>query len=290
MAHDAGAPNDEFRKSRRLWSLWDMLNTHGFKIAKAVIMLSEAKWMWIALDQKALLGDPQTTSVPLSREGIEAATQVAIALIREACSLSKLDGAEPEIKRLEDLIWPPLQGMPKVGGASIATAITRFLSRLQDEFSARYYFCLDQNNARFYEKHDLFGEAVARKFKDAADDIKQAGNCLALEQPTACVFHLMRAMEVAVRQLSKRLKIKVTPQTTWRVMTNNMDPKIRAMPDVTQHQKNRKNEWEAARANLHAVGSVWRNNTMHPATSYTQTQALDVFNAVRVFMSNLAIL
>ena len=47
---------------------------------------------------------------------------------------------------------------------------------------------------------------------------------------------------------------------------------------------------EAARANLHHVGSVWRNNTMHPAGSYTQSQALDVFNAVRVFMSGLAAL
>jgi hypothetical protein len=99
---------------------------------------------------------------------------------------------------------------------------------------------------------------------------------------------LMRAMEIAVRQLSKRMKVTITPQTTWRQMTGNMDHKIKAMPERTDPQKRKKNDWEAARANLHHVGSVWRNNTMHPATSYTRSQAHDVLTAVRVFMAGLA--
>jgi len=59
------------------------------------------------------------------------------------------------------------------------------------------------------------------------------------------------------------------------------------MPDATERQNRKKNDWEAARANLHHVGSVWRNKTMHPNTSYTQSQARDVFNATRVFMGGL---
>jgi hypothetical protein len=121
-----------------------------------------------------------------------------------------------------------------------------------------------------------FGEAVAKKFKGAGADIHNAGNCLALAQPTACVFHLMRAMELVVRQLSKRLKVTITPQATWRQMTGQMDDKIKKMPENTDKLKHKRNEWEAARANLHLVGSVWRNNTMHPAVSYTQSQARDV--------------
>jgi hypothetical protein len=70
-------------------------------------------------------------------------------------------------------------------------------------------------------------------------------------------------------------------------MTGQMDDKIKKMPETTDVQKRKKNNWEAARANLHHVGSVWRNNTMHPATSYTPSQAHDVINAVRVFMCGL---
>jgi hypothetical protein len=62
------------------------------------------------------------------------------------------------------------------------------------------------------------------------------------------------------------------------------------MAETTVAQKRKKNDWEASRANLHHVGSVWRNNTMHPAASYTQAQASDVLDAVRVFMTALAAL
>jgi hypothetical protein len=71
-------------------------------------------------------------------------------------------------------------------------------------------------------------------------------------------------------------------------MTSQMDAKINKMPDKTAIQKRKKNELEAARTNLHHVGSVWRNNTMHPATFYTASQARDVMHAVRIFMGDLA--
>jgi hypothetical protein len=77
----------------------------------------------------------------------------------------------------------------------------------------------------------------------------------------------MRAMEAAVRHLVKRLKVTIKPQTTWRQMTAQMDDKIKKQPEATDKQKNKKNEWEAARANLHHVGSVWRNKTTHPAAT-----------------------
>jgi hypothetical protein len=175
---------------------------------------------------------------------------------------------------------------------SIAQAIMQLLARLQDELDQQFFFHLNQQDVRYFGKDDLFGHAIARKFKSAAADIKEAGNCLALQRPTACVFHLMRAMEVAVRQLARRphMSITITPKTTWRMITGAMDKKIAKMPDATTREKNKKENWEEARANLHHVGSVWRNKTMHPAKSYDQEQAFNVFKAVSVFMSGLAAL
>jgi hypothetical protein len=268
--------------------LWDMIEKYGALFARATIHLSEAKYLWAGWAQGAVVGDPQTGFVPLSRPGIEAATRSALTMIREACLLADLERLTPELARLEQLIWPPYAGMPSTGGAMIATAITHFISSLQDELKRQYFFHVPEQDVPFYGKEQPFGEAVTKKFKEAAEDIERAGNCLALQQPTACVFHLMRAMEVVVRKLSRRLNVTITPQTTWRQMTGAMDIKIKAMPEKTEHEKRKKNDWEEARANLHHVGSVWRNNTMHPATSYTQSQARDVFSAVRVFMAGLA--
>jgi hypothetical protein len=164
---------------------------------------------------------------------------------------------------------------------------TALRERLEQELENEFYFQVDRQEVQFYGQKTLFGDAVAKKFKGAAYDIENAGNCFALQQPTACVFHLMRAMEVVVRKLSKRLDVTITPQTTWRNMTGNMDAKIKAMPEKTEAQKRKKNDWEAARVNLHHVGSVWRNKTMHPAASYTRSQARDVLNATRVFVTDL---
>jgi hypothetical protein len=264
----------------RLWSLWDMMEKYGFFFAQAIVQLSEAKWLCVPIQL-------QPGENPISREMIERAAVAGIQSTRRACILSDMDNVLPELDRLTQLIWPPYAGIPPAPLAGIAQAINHLISRLQDELKAQWFFHLTQSDVQYFGKKMLFGLPVVEKFKGAAQDIEDAGNCIALQQPTACVFHLMRAMEVAVRTLGKRLKITITPQTTWRQMTGQMDDKIKKMPEATDKQKNKKNDWEAARANLHHVGSVWRNKTMHPAASYSRSQALDVFNATRVFMSGL---
>lgn len=178
-----------------------------------------------------------------------------------------------------------------VAGPPNPTALTReiddLMKRLADELHRRKFLYVAEELVQYYEgAAGLFGK-VEKKFPKAVGDLNEAGKCLAIGQRTACVFHLSRAMEVAVRRLSRRLNVTITPQTTWRVMTGAMHDKIKAKPEKTKAQKRKKNDWEAARTNLHHVGSVWRNRTMHPAALYTQSQALDVFRATRVFMTEL---
>jgi hypothetical protein len=201
--------------------------------------------------------------------------------IKRICVRSNLGEAiGPELDRFQ----AALQSKPL---ADLAQRCDHLRNRLLDELAQEFYFQVHRQDVQLYKQSAPFGEAVAKKFNRAAADIQNAGNCLALQQPTACVFHLMRAVEIAVRQLSKRLNVTITPQSTWRQMTGQMDPKIKSMPAATESQKRKKNNWEAASMNLHHVGSVWRNNTMHPAASYTQDEARDVFTATRVFMNGL---
>jgi hypothetical protein len=153
--------NHSLWQSRRLWSLWDMIEKYGLLFSRATVMLSEAKWMWAGLDQDVRIGDPQTRFVPLSRLGVEAATKVALDLVREACRLAELDML-PDLARLELLIWPLSPEMPKTGGAMVATAITGFLSRLQDELRKQHFFHLNQEDVRFYGQKDLLGDVNRR--------------------------------------------------------------------------------------------------------------------------------
>lgn len=226
-----------------------MMDKYGFLFARAIVALSEAKLLCFPL--QLMPGERQ-----LSADEIARAVLNGTHLMRQACIMSDMEEVLPELDRLDGMFAPPAPVFPIEGRLAIAQAIVHLISRVQDDLQQQFFFHLTQQDVRFYGEKALFGEIVAKTFKEAADDIERAGNCFALQQPTACVFHLMRAMEVAVRQLSKRLKVTITPQTTWRQMTGNMDPKIKVMPDATQRQKQKKNDWESARANLHHVGSV----------------------------------
>jgi hypothetical protein len=202
--------------------------------------------------------------------------------LKRICILCDLDQAiDPELQRFQE-------ALSRETHAQLAQRCDHLRHHIQDELQNEYFLQVSQSDVQFYDKDHLFGSVVTAKFPKAIADIKNAGNCLAAQQPDAAVFHLMRAMEVAVRQLGRRVNVTITPQTTWRQITGAMDAKIKAMPQATTKQKEKMNAWEAARANLHQVGSVWRNNTMHPATSYSRGQAKDILDAVRVFMSILA--
>ena len=215
---------------------------------------------------------------------LEQNTYQALGNLKRVCILADMQEVLPEIDRF----GATLNGKARIEDIGAAARHLKF--RIYDALQSEYYLQVDRAEVNFYGNKVLFGAAVAGKFKGAAGDIENAGNCIALQQPTACVFHLMRAMEVAVRHLGKRLKITITPKSTWRQMTGQMTDKIKKMPEATAKQKAKKDDWEAARANLHHVGSVWRNQTMHPASSYTRPQARDVLDACRVFMNALSAL
>ncbi len=51
-----------------------------------------------------------------------------------------------------------------------------------------------------------------------------------------------------------------------------------------------RDEWSGRHVNLYHVKQAWRNSTMHPKETCTSEQAKEVFDAVRVFMRQLATL
>jgi hypothetical protein len=117
--------------------------------------------------------------------------------LKRICILSDLDQAiGPELDRFQD-------ALSSEHHAKLAQRCDHLRNRIQDELQNEHYFQIDRREVWFYDQEFLFGGKVGLKFKGAAKDIKNAGNCLALHQPDACVFHLMRAMEVVVQRPRK---------------------------------------------------------------------------------------
>src|SRR5690606_2199938 len=85
--------------------------------------------------------------------------------------------------------------------------------------------------AKFFESDELFGTEVATAFPSARQDIKDAGNCLALDLNTAAVFHLMRVMEVGVKAMARHLKVRIKAgldYVTLGEMAKKIDAKLQS--------------------------------------------------------------
>ena len=73
------------------------------------------------------------------------------------------------------------------------------------ELSGANFKPLTAAQAELFLSPEPFGRSVVGVFPDPTADIDEATRCLALERPTASVFHLMRAMEVGVVALGMPL-------------------------------------------------------------------------------------
>src|SRR6266571_6806525 len=185
-------------QSRRLWSLSAlMLKKAALEFGRVCAQLQQLE----SACEMARRVAPQITT---DHTGFLASVaNTILGNLKRVCISGGLDNVLPEVERF---------GVALLGDFTIVEIKAKaehLRLRLYDELENEFYFQVSRQDVAIYDQKELFGPAVAKKFKNAATDIAKAGNCLALQEPTACVFHLMRAMEVAVRRLSKRLGITI---------------------------------------------------------------------------------
>jgi len=154
----------------------------------------------------------------------------------------------------------------------------------------KFFYYLKPGLKEFYGNPELFGESVSKKFPAAINDIEWAGNWMALGQPTACVLHLNRAMEIAIHRLARKIKVQPDAKDNMGSMLGKMTDPIKNMPDKTEVQKRKKEKWAECRTNLYHVKMAWRDPAHHGKQSYDDTQARDIMLRVKGFMQQLATL
>ncbi|WP_129274884.1 hypothetical protein [Bradyrhizobium betae] len=165
----------------------------------------------------------------------------------------------------------------------------RLTDLLGEEMGAKLFVMLSPRMADTFEQTDpLFGNEVEAKFPRAAEDISEAGKCLAFGRATAAVFHLMRALESATQAIADKIGATVRDSNgkglPWGVIADNMRPKIDAMTKGSDEQI----KWYRVQHDLVVVNRAWRVPTNHPKETYTPEQAEEVFDATRAFMKELA--
>jgi hypothetical protein len=212
--------------------------------------------------------------------------------VENVCRKLGLDKSEDRRR----VIWLRTVGLaesPACQNQVIASELKELQRSLEVELAEKQLAFIPDEKVRFFEQHDLFGEAVSAAFPSAQAEIKDAGNCLAADLNTAAVFHLMRAAEHGLRTFARHLKVRVKGSleyADWGAVLNRIDAKLTALERKLRGKK-KSEELEFFRlieSECNMLKDVWRNNVMHTRGRYTAKQAEGVFERVRDFMQRLS--
>jgi hypothetical protein len=270
--------------SHGLWSLWDMLREYGHTFFLLGQSLRGVQFFYAASGNRQSSAFKMLEKVlkgadhPIADVSVEEFTATTVQLLKAATEDLRLPFIYAQIERLSQL------ASGNHTTAQLAQAIESLIDRIVDVLEEEKFLHIPSTLVKLYRGKSLFGETVETKFQPASEDIENAGRCLAVSQETAAVFHLMRAMECAVGMLATKLVIP-HPDREWGKLLSDIHKKIEEMP-----KGDLRDSWSECHANLYHLKQAWRNKTMHPKATYTPEQAKEVFEATRVFMSQLATL
>jgi hypothetical protein len=163
---------------------------------------------------------------------------------------------------------------------------------------------ISETDKKYYKKEALFGELVYEKFPNARTEIESAGSCHALGLNTACVFHLMRVIEIggkallsymrATKYLPKAkggLRIKHIDLCTWGEIKNAMQEGLGAQKALLNSSVKRKAIYQFCNDAVESFGcfqNAWRDKVSHSNTVYDEYDAKKIINNTERFMRHLA--
>lgn len=182
--------------------------------------------------------------------------------------------------------------------------------RISDEIKDITFGFIPKEKTQFFEQEALFGKEVNERFPSAIQDISEAGNCYAYGLYTACVFHLMRVVEIGAKSMvcamkaQKHITTSVSIKGTktivkkpielcdWGTLIKGLESSIRELEQGTKTSLKKK---EMLAYYSHAVGvfrnfkDAWRNNVAHSHKIYDVEETKNIIDNTKQFLKHLAL-
>lgn len=234
-----------------------------------------------------MLADARVQEIP---EPINTEHPETLKAIITHCESIGLTSPIPHIERMLEKF------AGKYGGydcARLASDSQELQWRVVDEAREHLFMRMPKDRVDYFNKPSLFGQEVTDKFPDATYDIAEAGSCYATDRYTACVMHLMRALEVSL----KAVGIGVGLPNAVELARNNWTAALKGIGDqIGSNDKAADPSWtpekstffKDVRAHLFAVKVAWRDNAMHLEKKYDEKDAKRIYDAAKNFMEHLA--
>ena len=268
----------------RLWTPYDMIRFHtGLVIILTRDLFGEVGRLNF-LDTSGE-GATNITAFPETQKDILGALA---AILKDQKEMPIPIGLHLKIQRLKKRVEEA--GNAAFPIAQLSALCADLLNDIIAEMASPYFLMIPAERREMFEqKRPLFGEEVAHQFPASAGDIAAAGRCLALDEWTAAVFHLMRSVEAALHLLARRMSIKRVDIKDWALILVNIDAALASMRQQkrTPARDRKLQYFSEARAHFGIFKDAWRNHVMHSRTNYDERQAISIYNSVHSLMQQL---
>jgi hypothetical protein len=182
---------------------------------------------------------------------------------------------------------------------TIRNYLTMLINTIMDDVSSFSFLWIVPNRRHHLDAKmpfDKLGESkVHDAFPSATEEFTAAGNCLATECGTACVFHLMRGVEFGLRALARDRRIRIPKNkplelATWEEIIKELEAAETAIKGYpkTLAREAQYDFYHGAMMQFRGFKNVFRNQIMHTRKSYDSDHAQSIFNQTREFMQTLA--
>lgn len=274
-------PPPRVSEPRRLWSLLEIMNSFSPQVFLKLNMLIENLGHFASgvSDQKP----DSTASVQRIKERVRKSFDVEGLVY--LCAFHGLTASRITAEKIDRLD-------ASASLEQLCNLVNELQGRLIDELSEPRFFEVSDEEAGFYNNPRKGWEPILDRFPTAIRDVEEASKTFAFGRHIACVFHLMRVLELGLRTLGKSLNdpsLDPKRNPSWRAILHKCDIELgKALQDRSPEWKTDDVFFSTATANLRAVQYAWRNPTMHIERTYNEEEAREVYLAARAFMRHLA--
>ena len=281
--------------SRRIWSLWEMMNRVDLSGLINSTNQLFGHWGFCELRRQRDGGGAKMSPQFL------ADVKYTLETLKNICH--KTGFASSSLK-----IYSSLNHLANTGAgnmedaSSIGTEMRNVIEAVSWDTGSFVFLRVQPDRREYVDNDALLGDAVTRAFPSSVNDIREAGNCLAAECNTAAVFHLMRTAEWGLRALCvnlgfRRVKSKIRAKGSvtytpieyleWETMLNQLQSKVDGR--LQKLKKGREKQllqefYYPMLQDIRGLRDAWRNHIMHTRAEYNRKDADAVLEHVRRLM------
>ena len=268
--------------SRRLWSLWDMIDFQLGKFLKALDHVKAAETFLLPTKNSTAFIEPNRK-----------------ALVRDLICPAGISGGQLQMPTVISRIAKITVMLDEPGTRfnEMAHEVDELLDAIRHD-ADQSLFCHYQEN-RVLHLHLLpvqWSDAL-RAFPSIKTEAEEGIDCYALGHNTACVFHMARIAEVGLRAIGRERGVKavrgVVPIEwgTWGQVFQAIEPTIEKIRKTKPNGPKKTNAlafYDRILSDLHAIQSLYRDQTMHLRDRYDDGEAQSAMFRVRELMTTLA--